>query len=666
MFDRLFAFLLAAACSFLLAPCAAAQQSSGSIGVMDAGEVLALAATNLDAEVQAALARRAAELLLGANDISGTEGYGVVVSLLKLADAELTPGDKHRVAESLKQREDAALAYPSLRQKLAAMYLAGLPLADRAAEVAAWIEADQTGFAGVWEGEYGWLYNSLAEPQLKHGTFSVEWKGRLTAPRTGEYVLSLSPINVNAAWEKFYIRTYCVISIGGKEVLRANPDNWVTESSPVQFTANQPAEFSMAASFDVSRPAVDAIHAILFWKGPGISRQVVPESAFSIAAGQPGLNAKYSVTLNEGAKVVERIDPAVDFAWTTDRRVVAGHDAAMKKLRDQIWRACMSPEYLAGCEEGATPRHRHPFLYDLLLVECLTTSQRQAFLEELQGRPAMLERLTPAEAIQFFKAFRFGVEEAAIDAWGQWAVMHADLQPDLPATPDPQAYFDGNRLEFHDLARCVCQQCPSHMETLKEDYLVRDDGSCALPVAYVLTYCHQDGGRMTEWVDFLDERLADPQIAGDARVNWLLARSMADEMRGLEPSFFNGGNENLAAGWLWLAEAERAAASPEAKSRVIQEWVGRETAMGYFDGAQARLRKALSELPDEQAKLTALQSKVDKLSNFRAERVKAAETAGLEGYVQEMQRRRQNAADSGDDQEAARIGRLIEAADQTE
>lgn len=644
---------------------ASAQQSSAPIASMSSTEILS-AAASADAAARVQLAKRAAELLK-AGDVVTEGDYASLVALFKLAQSELAPSDKFQLAKQLGERNDGAtLSYQAMRQKFALMYLAGVPLSQRAAEVAAWIESDQTGFADVLEAEYAWLYNALAEPHLKHGSFSVEWSGRMSAPRTGEYVLSISPINVNATWEKFYIRSYWAISVAGQEVLKSSPDSWVTESAPVQLTANQPVDISVAASFEVSRPAIDAIHAMLFWKGPGSARQIVPEAALSTADGQPGLNAKYSVTLVDGAKVVERVDPTIDFAWTTDRRVVAGHERAMKKLREQIWKVCMSPEYLAGCEEAASPRHRHPFLYDLLLVECLTSPQREAFLVELQNRPAMLERLTPTEAIRFFRAFRFGVEEAAIDAWGQWAVMHADFQSELPATPDSQAYFDGNRLEFHDLARNVCQQCPSHVETLKEEYLVRDDGGCVLPVAYVLTYCHQDSGRMTQWIDFLDERLADPKIVGDVRVNWLLVRSMADEMRGLEPSFFNGGNENLAAGWLWLAEADRAAASPEAKTRVVQEWVGRETAMGYFDGAQARVRKALSELPGEQAKLAALQSKVDKLSNFRAERVKAAETAGLEGYVQEMQRRQQIAADSGDDQEAARIGRLIEAVDQTE
>jgi hypothetical protein len=646
--------------SLFMSRAAAQQSSETSIAKMSPAEVLTAAASASDPESRAELSQRAAELFLTTELMAAEGDYASLVSMFKLALPELTPGDKFRLAGQLSERSDGeALAYQSLRQKLALMYLAGVPLAQRAAEVAAWIEADQTGFAGVLEAEYAWLYNSLAEPQLKHGTFSVEWSGRLSAPRTGDYVLSISPINVNATWEKFYIRTYCVIEVAGKEVLKSSPDHWVTETSPIQLTANQPVDISVAASFEVSRPAIDAIHAMLFWKGPGTAKQVVPQAAFSTAEGQPGLDAKYSVTLAEGAKIVERIDPAIDFAWTTDRRVVAGHEQAMKKLREQIWRACMSPEYLAGCEEAASPRHRHPFLYDLLLVECLTSEQRQAFLDELQNRPAMLERLTPAEAIRFFRAFRFGVEDAALDAYGLWAKQHANLQSAFPSRPDQQAYFDVNRMEFHDLARCVYQQSPEQAKRLESEFLTAEDGSCVLPVAYTLAYCYQDSGRINEWMKLIDERLADAEVAGDARVNWFLARAMIDEIAGLDASFFTGSNENLMAGWRWLGEAERAAQSPAAKARVIGELIAREAALGQFEGAKRRLDDAKSGVLASDPSSASWKGRLDEIAKLALSREEQADAAAAEGYRAEMRRRQRRAADRGDDVESARIEQLV-------
>jgi hypothetical protein len=616
---------------------------------------------DLSAEDREAAARRAAQLLDADGAIGEARDYGLLTELLRLAKPEMAPDEVFRLANKISAIKDAAgtLTYQQMRQKVALLYLAGAPLDRRAQEVAQWIEADQTGLRDVWEAELSWLYNTISEPHLRDGSFAVQWTGKLTAPRSGEYVLSLSPINVNAQWESFFIRQHCVISVDGRDVLRATPEDWKIDAAPIQLTAGKPVALSVAYDAEVSRHAVEAIHAMLFWRGPGISREVVPTSALSTSTGELGVDGTYSVKLASGAQTIRRVDPAIDFAWITDRRVVFAHDAAINKLRQVIWDKCMDPEFLAGCEESRSPRHRHPFLYDLLLVECLTTPQREAFLEELQNRPAMLERLTPAEAIRFFKAFRFGAEETALDVFGLWAQQHADLQSDLPPRPEPQAFFDVNRMEFHDLARCVYVQAPHQAKRLEEEYLVAEDGSCVIPVAYTLAYCYQDDGRIEEWRRLLDEMLADSEVSGDKRVNWLLVRAMIDELSAVDASFFTGSNEDLMAGWRWLGDAARAAQSPEAKVRALGELIAREAALGQFEGATRRVSESDAAVLAADPRSSGWQKQLADISKLAKSREEQAEAASVESYRREMRRRQQRAANRGDDAEAGRLQQLI-------
>lgn len=627
--------------------------------------LVAAAAQEKDPTRKVEIVKRAAEILLTTDVVAQETDYALLLSLFRLAKDELAPHERFQLANQVSERkETAAIPYAAMRQKVALMYLAGVPLDRRAAEVAGWIESDETQLEGVWEAEFAWLYNSIADPQLTSGSFDAKWSGTLIAPRNGDYVFSISTVDVNAQWETFFIRNHWSVSIGGKEVLKAGVEEWNVDSAPVQLTAGQAVPISVQAEFEVSRPAVDALHAMLFWKGPGTAKQVIPTAALKNARGEPGLDAAYSVKLASGAEVINRVDPTIDFAWTTNRRVVFTHDKALQKLQETVWSRCMEPEYLEGCETGASPRHRHPFLYDLLLVECLTSPQRQAFLEELEQRPALLAKLSAKEAIAFFKAFRFGVEEAAIAAFGQWAGLHADEPPVMPAVASRQAFFDANRLEYHDLGRCIAVQCPAHKQELEEEWLVLDDGSCSLPVAYALAYAYQDAGRLDEWIKILQEQLDDRKIAGEIRVNWLIARASAEELSGVDPSFFTGGNEDVAAGWRWLAEADSIAKDEATSLRTAQELISRESALGQFPSAKSRLQAAQEELGQSEATplLTDWIKKVEALEATSLASRKTESELAVELYMQEMQRRQAVAESRGDSAEVEKIGTQIEAA----
>jgi hypothetical protein len=616
-----------------------------------------------NADSKAAIARHAANLFSTGDALTKESDYGVLVSLFKLATPELDPDEKFRLANQLSESAPAleTLPYLQLRQKVALMFLAGVPLSRRAEEVASWVEADKTGFDGVWEAELSWLYNSMADPQLRDGSFAVAWSGRITAPRTGDYVLSISPVNVNAEWRTFYIRNHWSISVGGREVLKATPKEWVTESAPVRLVAGQPVELTAATDFEVSRHAIDAIHAMLLWQGPGLAKQVIPASALSTSGGKSGLDAQYKVKLSSGAQTVSRIDPAIDFAWITDRRVVFAHDAAVNKLRAHVWSRCMDPEFLSHCESPTSPRHRHPFLHDLLLVECLSSSQRQAFLEELQRRPELLAPLDARQAINFYKAFRFGADEAAIDVLGQWAQLSADLASVLPNSATSQDYFTANRHHFHDLGRCIAVQSPGHMKRLEEDYLISEDGGCSLPAAYMLAYAYQDQGRIADWLSQLKERLEDRELVGDIRLNWLIALAMAQEIAGVDPSFFTGGNENVSAGIRWLDEAHSIADSEENRWRTAKELICREVAQGQFKSAVSRMSSAASSIKSAapSTDVARIRQAVGVIEQAAASAEQSEEEVALELHVKELARRQQNAVAQGRSEEAGRLQSLI-------
>ncbi len=60
-----------------------------------------------------------------------------------------------------------------------------------------------------------------------------------------------------------------------------------------------------------------------------------------------------------------------------------------------------------------------------------------------------------------------------------------------------------NREAYHYMAVAVTQELPAHADRLRDEFLELPDGSCSLPVAYVLGYSYLGRDKLEEWTELL-------------------------------------------------------------------------------------------------------------------------------------------------------------------
>jgi hypothetical protein len=100
-----------------------------------------------------------------------------------------------------------------------------------------------------------------------------------------------------------------------------------------------------------------------------------------------------------------------------------------------------------------------------------------------------------------------------------------------------------------------------------------------------------------DWIVRLDQILADPSLTGEKRINWLLARAYAEEIRSGPPGRGAWRMPELAFGDGWLKEALIVAETGSSRTRVEQELVARMVARGNVDQASHEI-DALASNPD--------------------------------------------------------------------
>ena len=167
---------------------------------------------------------------------------------------------------------------------------------------------------------------------------------------------------------------------------------------------------------------------------------------------------------------------------------------------------------------------------------------------------------------------RIGAPDQSVQVVGLWAQAHADDAPVLSVD-----YFLTNRGVYRELARKMGSQYPPHLQALEQEYLVLADGRCSLPVAYACAYGYWDQGRIEQWIDQLEARLANEELTGDTRVNWLLARAQAEEIR-TSPAYQHWFTQDrFVAGRGWIEEATLVAQTEPARLRAFQELAARLT-----------------------------------------------------------------------------------------
>ena len=178
--------------------------------------------------------------------------------------------------------------------------------------------------------------------------------------------------------------------------------------------------------------------------------------------------------------------------------------------------------------------------------------------------------------LKLYRQLRFGSETAALEMLAGWMQLNTNVGSKIALE-----FHRDNRQSFEELAICIGRQLPEHAIALERQFLTTFQGDCVLPAAYTLTFSHQyHQGTMNQWIAFLDEMLADKSV-GNERINWLLARAQADDVR-LAP-----GRQEPTSASGWLDEASLIAETPEAKLRIAQERIARLATLRMWEAANA-------------------------------------------------------------------------------
>ena len=222
-------------------------------------------------------------------------------------------------------------------------------------------------------------------------------------------------------------------------------------------------------------------------------------------------------------------------------------------------------------------------------------------------------------------------------------------------------FYRANRQDYAELARQTLWQYRPHFEALEEEYLTLPDGRCELPVAYVLSYAHWMDGTLAAWITQLEGRLEDAQLTGDRRVNWLLARGQAQELRRSPLHRYRRPIGRFLAGEGYLQEATLVGESEPQRLRAYRELAVRMTAYERIDGARAMLDRAAERCTSAASTeaLTQWRGELEALQVAFQERHERQEAAARSAYIERLQARRQQALERGDSQASDRYEQLL-------
>jgi hypothetical protein len=595
-------------------------------------------------------------------DVANTSlNYQTVEMLHWCARYLLDPDQVEKTKTALLARQDnwAGQPYAEIRAKVVMMMRLDIPPAVQIAEARRWVQAGGTmGQVPKPDLQFDIVRQVFADLKVLTGSFTVQWTGSITAPQTGNYTFFVSPINVNCPDPNTSVSFTTTVSVGGNVVLSATPTKWVSQSSSVTLTAGQPAAVQVNASAIVLKIPDGELHYVLSWQGPGISRSVVPASSFTTADGSPGLTATYTWKSKGQPQSTTRTEPVIDVAWTNSAILLPQNTSIASQASDELWQVMTSSDFLASL--AGPPITLHPFLKDPENAAAgLTTPRRQTFLSSLLSNSALLASVSPKQIVPFYQCFRIGGADNALDVFGAWAAQNADLSPPIEA----DRVFDGDtRNAFRHLAIYTTQELPDQIVRLQNDMLQLPDGRCSLPVAYTLAFSYLGRGKLAAYTAFLDDRLQNGNLAGDVRVNWLIARAMAQEIRLSPANPYFPADAWPMDGRPYLDTALQAAVTPPVKVRVLREIVARLANTGQFQVAKNFLQQSVSSLPsDQQAVVQSFQTQLDGLIAAAGQYKQKQDAASRQAYIKTLTARQAEAAQKGDTAAVNRYQAIISA-----
>lgn len=475
----------------------------------------------------------------------------------------------------------------------------------------------------------------------------IVYTGSVTPPRSGDYQFSTGPYRISTKYGDSVHRQAAEVSIDGQVVLTAQPDNWPDQSDAVWLEGGKAVSVRAEYRYETVNAPSRTFVAQLYWQGPGLQSQLV-------AADDEYLVEATYVDADGAAHLTNTTEPLVDQSFFES--VPCAYNKVFNGLISEKVERLLDPtiiqtEYIDEFHEAGKPARPHVFLapglkHGSLLKYCSSASRRE-ILETLRDYPLVVQNATLPGVCLFYQRVRIGAEQEAMGVLSTWMKSNPDWSAGLSGRN-----WRGDPRTYHSLIVALAWELPGSFDEFEALCLETDDGHCSLPAAYTVAYGKLQQGQLMQWIGELEERLADEQLTGDRRVNWLIARAMAEEIRYCPAERHYTSQERPLAGDEWLQEALFAANSPAARTRVEKEWLARLVASGDFDAAEEYLAEMTGDTRacDQFIK----QSRQAQATRSEQERL-ASEAASLA----ELKRRRQSAEDRGDAATDAQYQELI-------
>ena len=646
-----------------------------------------------------ALRKEAASLLMR-EEVAVEATYTQIRKLLNLAGKEVSPEQRNALAESLNNRVDVSAIQPfrelkakiSLMQKTASTNNRSSKRKEQSRLVSNWVDSRET-LDHLTLYQLTWCCRHLSTFNWQMRSVGVVWEGSLQAPRSGEYEFSVSPYDINYFQPSEYNRQSMKVQINGQTVVEAKLGAWKYVGNSIELAEGTQVPIRVEFEFEI---AIDGTTtkghpfqidrspcAMLSWEGPGIKHSVVPAGSFTQPGGSgSGLQATYRIRYRGAGKdpgkeanpktiTLKCVEPNIDHVWVDGRNFICASPEIQQRLCDEIWRRVMDPQYWADCNELALnppeapageqsihtkERRKHQLLRETSTSAFLTSGQRAEFLTALVNYPDIIQQMSMANAYAVYTQYWFGASDEAIAFLGTWMLLHPNVDSKLSASSTE--YFQRNRWRFRQITIPTVMQYPEHFQVLLEEYLEMPDGGCCLPAAYSLGYGHLVQDRMSEWIELLDAKLADESLSGDRRVNWLLARAHAEEIRHSRGTHYELGHLDIYAGMDWITEAQLTAESNESKTLADKEKISKYTATQSWDFIDGSTTSGSPEREKWAAKIAKLKKLALKKETEREKRTR-------ELYWEELRRRESLANARGDSASAERYKNRISLADST-
>ncbi len=640
-------------------------QKAGVADGLSGKELDFLVFAGLDRLDESRRAEVAAEWILKPNAMKRLTSFAIH-RLGEAAESTLTPAQR---AELL-AKSDASMGAVTYKQLLEHLYYktkflqsknAEVVLANHRRRVADWCAANDC--KGMPQEQVDWLVNKMMPEYLGSiGLREIDavWDTTITPSRSGDYVFSVGPLNLGRSDEEAsHLHQWLTIEVGGRRVLTATPQTWQSESSSVSLQKGQPARVKVSLKYRLKDLMSLPMHVQLSWRGPGIASQPIAAKYFKIEGeGKPGV--RLAVTRREAGDeqtctvIVNAIDQVLGkHAICAYESTVAAY--AEELIGGLISDAAMSLAVAQASDLDPAKRQTHPIIGDSKYRSVLmkaTSGIRRTVASKLALQPELLRPLDLWTLVYFYDVVRFGAEREALDLVGAWMVAHSN-QPSALAGSTSE-FYDINRKAFRHLTIPFVLENPENAQWIEQDYLKSKDGECCLPAAYVVAYSHLASGRMLEWIEKLDTELNDKQNTGDSRVNWLIARAMAEEIRSSPEGMTTyPGMEQITAGMGYLDEAMLVAKSRDAQDRVACEIASRLAAHGKIDAASEAVRNRDA--------LVALQRGLQELKSAAKGRDEQERTAANAAFAASLKRRIARANGRSDSAAAAKYEAALEA-----